>query len=61
MRTTLNIDDDVLEKVRRIAKAQGKSMEKVISELVRVVLERDGVLPLRSSAPNAGELHQTRN
>lgn len=35
MRTTLNIDDDVMRVVRSIAGQQGKPVGQVISELVR--------------------------
>lgn len=35
MRTTLNIDDDVLEDAKHIAAAEGRSVGAVISELAR--------------------------
>lgn len=38
MRTTLDIDDDVLAAARELAKAEGKTMGEVISELVRLAL-----------------------
>ena len=38
MRTTLDIDDDVLSAARDLAKAEGKSMGEVISELARKAL-----------------------
>lgn len=48
MRTTLSIDDDVLEDARQIAAAEGSSVGAVISALARQALaparitERDG-------------------
>jgi predicted CopG family antitoxin len=45
MRTTLNIDDDVLEAVRQIARAEKKSVGKVMSELVRKAMVEAGLLP----------------
>jgi hypothetical protein len=38
MRTTLDIDDDVLAAARELAKAEGKTMGTVISKLVRQAL-----------------------
>jgi len=35
MRTTVAIDDDVLEAARSLSEAEGKSLGEVISELVR--------------------------
>jgi hypothetical protein len=35
VRTTLQIDDDVLDAARRIAEAEGRSLGAVISELAR--------------------------
>ena len=39
MRTTLQIDDDVLESAKRIASADGRSVGAVISALARRALE----------------------
>lgn len=54
MRTTLALDDDVLELVARQAKARGLSLGKAVSELIRRGLnaptqaqERDGVVMFR--------------
>lgn len=38
MRTTLNIDDDVLEDAKQIAAAEGRSVGAVISDLARRAL-----------------------
>ena len=40
MRTTLDIDNDVLTAVKDLARAQNKSAGKVVSELVRQELTR---------------------
>ena len=40
MRTTLNLDDDVLATVRALAVRQGKSLGEVVSELVRKAVEK---------------------
>ena len=58
MRTTLDLDDDVLEAARALAKMRNQTMGKVVSELVRQGLHqppaklkiREGipVLPKRS-------------
>lgn len=39
MRTTLNLDDDVIRVARNLAAAEGKSLGQVISELVRKGLQ----------------------
>lgn len=61
MRTTLDIDQDVLLAVKEMAKQQGVSMGKMLSKLTRQVLTqsvtvtatRNGV-PLFPRQPNAG-------
>jgi len=40
MRTTLNIDDDVLRAVKEIARLRGTSAGAILSELARESLER---------------------
>ncbi len=35
MRTTINLDDDVLETCRAIARAEGRALGAVVSDLVR--------------------------
>ncbi len=39
MRTTLNIDDDVLFAARELAKQEGKTAGKIVSELARRALQ----------------------
>lgn len=51
MRTTLAIDDDVLEEARQIAAAEGRSVGAVISALARrslapVGIRMDGAFPI---------------
>jgi len=41
MRTTLNIDDDVLRAVKEIARLRGNTAGAILSELAREGLERD--------------------
>jgi hypothetical protein len=62
MRTTLDIDDDILLATKEIAKQEGVSMGKVLSDLARQALTyqtatfeatRNGV-PLFPRQPNAG-------
>ena len=43
MRTTLTLDDDVLEAARRLAESQKRSLDKVISHLARRGLEASDV------------------
>jgi hypothetical protein len=43
VRTTLQIDDDVLEDARSIARAEGRSVGAVISELARRSLRPVGI------------------
>ncbi len=60
MRTTLDIDEDVLFATKEIAKRQGTSMGKVISALVRQALSRRieattrDEVPLFPCQPDAG-------
>jgi hypothetical protein len=60
MRTTLDLDDDVLQAVKELAEFRGSTAGKVLSELARKALEptgkprvRNGVplLPVRHGAP----------
>jgi|HubBroStandDraft_1064217.scaffolds.fasta_scaffold416067_2 hypothetical protein len=63
MRTTLNIDDDVLYTARKMATSEGKSLGKVISALARKSLHsakrnsavRNGIL-LLSARPGASPI-----
>lgn len=46
MRTTLQIDDDILEDARSIARAEGRSVGAVISELARRSLRPVGIVEI---------------
>jgi hypothetical protein len=52
MRTTLDIDEDVLEAVKELATLHGKTMGKTLSDLARRGLEpRDEAPEVRSGVP----------
>ncbi len=58
MRTTLLIDDDVLESAREISAADGRGVGKVISDLARRALRptpirRGGAFPVFDVPPDA--------
>ena len=61
MRTTLNIDDDVLRAVKELARLRGRTAGEILSDLARQTLERkrgpakerNGV-PLLSKVPGEG-------
>lgn len=61
MRTTLNIDNDVLRAVKEVARLEGRTIGEVMSELARRSLQsapgtepvRNGI-PLLPSRPGAG-------
>lgn len=48
MRTTLQIDDDILRVARSLARSEGKSLGEVVSELAR-----KGLRPARPKRPDA--------
>jgi hypothetical protein len=54
MRTTLDIDDDVLAAAKDLAKAEGRSMGAVISDLVRRALTQPSFSAARSVGPSLG-------
>ena len=63
MRTTLNLDEDVLQVARQLARQRGMTAGQVISELARQALEpkspprlRNGV-PLFTPKPGARKPH----
>ena len=63
MRTTLNLDDDVLQVAKQLARQRGTTAGQVISELARQTLEpksspkvRNGV-PLFTPKPGARKPH----
>ena len=59
MRTTLNIDDDLLLMAKRLSSVQGKSLGRTISDLIRAGLQSDTetvAFPKFSVSPNAEPL-----
>lgn len=63
MRTTLNIDDDILRAVKEIARLRGNTAGAILSELARESLERERPLaeesirngvPLLPARPGVG-------
>ena len=65
MRTTLNIDDDILQVAKQFAQQRGKTAGQILSELARQALEpkapprvRNGV-PLFTPKPGAKKPHLT--
>ena len=51
MRTTLDLDDDVLQAAKEIAAAKGLTAGKVVSDLVRKALEPVGRAAVRNGVP----------
>ena len=52
MRTTLDIDDDVLQAAKELAAIRSSSAGKVLSELARRGLQREGPeVPVRNGVP----------
>ena len=51
MRTTLDLDDDVLRAAREIARQRGLSMGKVLSDLARRALTQQPTSTARHGAP----------
>jgi hypothetical protein len=51
MRTTLDIDDDVLQVAKELASARGSTAGKVLSELARKALEPAGSARLVNGVP----------
>ncbi len=51
MRTTIDIDDDVLLATKEIAQREGTSMGKVLSNLARQALTRQTDLQVRNDVP----------
>jgi hypothetical protein len=51
MRTTLDIDDDVLFAVKKMAKRKGVPMGKALSELARQALNHQAETPSRNGVP----------
>ncbi|HXO28817.1 MAG TPA: CopG family transcriptional regulator [Thermoanaerobaculia bacterium] len=51
MRTTLNIDDDILEAVKEIASNRGATAGSVLSDLARTALEPAAPVLVRNGVP----------
>ncbi len=51
MRTTLDLDDDILEAVREISLSRGSTAGKILSELARKALQTGEPPPLRNGVP----------
>jgi len=51
MRTTLDIDDDVLQAAKELARARGKTAGQVVSELARKGLEPERSVRVRNGVP----------
>jgi hypothetical protein len=51
VRTTLNIDDDVLDAARTIAWQRGVAVGRAISELARQALSHQSAAPTRNGVP----------
>lgn len=51
MRTTVDLEDDVLQTARAIARARGVSIGKVLSDLVRQALARQSEPTTRNGVP----------
>ena len=52
MRTTLELDDEVLESAKSLANARGNTLGQVISELLRLALRQQSIeIPIRNGVP----------
>ena len=51
MRTTVDIDDDVLQAAKELAAARGKSAGQILSELARKALQPSEHLGIRNGVP----------
>ena len=51
MRTTLDLDADILQAVKDIASAKGTTAGRVVSDLVRKALEASGAAQIRNGVP----------
>lgn len=51
MRTTLDIDEDVLLAAKQLARQKGRTAGQIISELVRKALESRGAPRIRNGVP----------
>jgi hypothetical protein len=51
MRTTLDIDDDLLQMARDLARQRGATMGQVVSELIRRAVEPQQPVRMRNGVP----------
>lgn len=51
MRTTINLDDDVMRAIRSIAREKGESLGSVVSSLVREALRRPNSIQYEIDVP----------
>ena len=51
MRTTLDLDDDVLEAVKEMAELRGVTAGKMVSDLVRKAVRSTSTEPVRNGVP----------
>lgn len=51
MRTTLDLEEDVLLAAKEIARQRGVSIGKVLSDLARQALSRQDAAPMRNGVP----------
>ena len=51
MRTTLLIDDDVLQAAKELAEVKGLTAGKVLSDLARIALAPKGTVKVRNGVP----------
>lgn len=54
MRTTLDIDDDVLAAAKELARLQGQSAGRIVSGLLRQALAKPPFTPADGTRPTAG-------
>jgi hypothetical protein len=60
MRTTIDIDDDVLIAARKIARTRGISLSKVLSDLARQTLSQQNAFAIRNGVPLFPVQHNAR-
>lgn len=51
MRTTLDIDDDVLQAAKELAQARGKTAGQIVSDLARKALQPSRTMRVRNGVP----------
>jgi hypothetical protein len=51
MRTTLDLDDDILQVAKQLAQQRGKTAGQIVSELARAALEPKAVPRTRNGVP----------